>query len=101
MERRISLGTRIRAAVDAESLQRILSYRNLGRQCAPLALRRHYATSNTLAGTKQPSGRKQVTISNDDGRVPWGQLSSGEKVARTTQQTFNLGVILAGAIGLV
>jgi len=39
-----------------------------------------------------------VTPFNDDGRVPWGQLSGGEKVARTTQQGFNFGLILIGAV---
>ena len=101
MERRILLGIRLRAAVGAESLQQTLSNRSLGHQCGPFAFRRQYAASNTLTGTKEPSARKQVTVGNDDGRVPWGQLSPGEKVARTTQQTFNLGVILAGAVGLV
>ena len=101
MERRILLGIRLRAAVAAEVLQENFSNRSLGRQRGPFAIRRQYATSNTLTGTKEPSVRKQVTVSNDDGRVPWGQLSPGEKVARTTQQTFNLGVILAGAVGLV
>jgi len=33
---------------------------------------------------------------NDTGRVPWKQLSLGEKAARTTQQTFNLGLVLLG-----
>ena len=101
MERRILLGIRLRAAVAAESLQLNLSNRSFGRQYGPFAIRRQYAASNTLTGTKEPSVRKQVTVGNDDGRVPWGQLSTGEKVARTTQQTFNLGVILAGAVGLV
>ena len=101
MERRILLGIRLRAAVGAESLQKTLSNRSLGHQCGPFAFRRQYAASNLLTGTKEPSTRKQVTVGNDDGRVPWGQLSPGEKVARTIQQTFNLGVILAGAVGLV
>lgn len=101
MERRILLGIRLQAAVGAESLQQNISSRSLGRLCGPFAIRRQYATSNTLTGTREPLARKQVTVGNDDGRVPWGQLSPGEKVARTTQQTFNLGVILAGAVGLV
>ena len=40
--------------------------------------------------------RRSVTVINDTGRVPWGQLSLGEKAARTTQQTFNLGLVLVG-----
>ncbi len=95
------LGARLRAAVAAKPPHRILPSRDIGCQSLPFAIHRHYATSNTLAGTSKPSSRKQVTIGNDDGRVPWGQLSTGEKAARTTQQTFNFGVILAGAVGLV
>ncbi|KAK6596518.1 hypothetical protein H4I96_09170 [Botrytis cinerea] len=40
--------------------------------------------------------RKAVTTFNDDGRVPWRDLSRREKVSRTTQQTFNLGTVLVG-----
>lgn len=36
---------------------------------------------------------------SDTGRIPWGQLSLGEKAARTTQQSFNLGLVLLG-VGL-
>ena len=35
---------------------------------------------------------------SDDGRVQWGDLSRGEKVARTTQQSFNFLIVLAGAV---
>ena len=101
MKRKIYLGARLRAAVVAKSLQQSLSKRRVGRQCLPFTIQRHYATSNTLTGRNKPSARKQVTVGNDDGRVPWGELSTGEKVARTTQQTFNSAVILAGAVGLV
>ena len=37
-----------------------------------------------------------MTIVNDDGRVKWTNLTVREKVARTTQQTFNLGLIITG-----
>lgn len=40
--------------------------------------------------------RRAVTVANDTGRVPWQDLSTGEKAARTTQQTFNLGIVLLG-----
>ena len=56
---------------------------------------RVYASSSTLNSAKEPS-RKQVTIRSDDGRVQWNDLTVGEKAARTTQQTFNLGIILLG-----
>ena len=101
MEGRTVFGARSAAVGVVRVPQHRLSTRIIGRQCLPFAIHRYYATSNTLAGTTKPSSRKQVTIGNDDGRVPWGQLSTGEKAARTTQQTFNLGVILAGAVGLV
>ena len=58
---------------------------------------RRYATESTVTGSKNTS-RKQITVVSDDGRVNWGQLSLKEKAARTTQQTFNFGVILAGAL---
>lgn len=50
------------------------------------------------------SGRRQVTILNDDGRVQWNALSAREKLARTTQQSVNLvviavGMALTGAVG--
>ncbi|KAL8865433.1 MAG: hypothetical protein Q9174_006889, partial [Haloplaca sp. 1 TL-2023] len=50
-----------------------------------------------LSSTRTPS-RKAVTIANDDGRVEWKELSVGEKAARTTQQTFNFGIILTGLV---
>ena len=56
---------------------------------------RSYAGSTPSGSVKTPS-RKQVTVRNDDGRIQWGDLTVGEKAARTTQQTFNFGVILLG-----
>ena len=44
------------------------------------------------------ASRKQVTVVNDDGRVQWGELSVTEKIARTTQKTFHLGIILTGLV---
>ncbi|QSZ33119.1 hypothetical protein DSL72_002705 [Monilinia vaccinii-corymbosi] len=66
----------------------------------PLLAARLYATHTGLGTTStlsQPK-RKAVTTFNDDGRVPWRDLSGREKVARTTQQTFNLATILVGTI---
>lgn len=45
-----------------------------------------------------PSRRRAVTVVNDTGRVPWQNLTFGEKAARTTQQTFNFGLILLGIV---
>ena len=65
-----------------------------------LGLPRHYATQNSLGTTAAASGpkRKTVTPFNDDGQVPWNALSSGEKAARATQQSFNFGLILLGLV---
>jgi import inner membrane translocase subunit TIM21 len=62
---------------------------------------RFYATQTGLGTSNaQPSRprRKQVTTFNDDGRVPWGDLSGREKAARTTQQTFNFGMVIVGTV---
>ena len=61
---------------------------------------RRYVSSDGL-GSSPISSRKQVTIANDDGRVQWQHLSTREKAARTTQQTLNFGLILAGFVGTV
>ena len=58
---------------------------------------RGYATQSTLGRSTTPS-RKQITVVSDDGRVQWKDLSRGEKAARTTQQTFNFGLILLGFV---
>ncbi|KAF2098793.1 TIM21-domain-containing protein [Rhizodiscina lignyota] len=64
-----------------------------------IAASRQYATQSSLGGNpKNSSGRRQVTIASDDGRINWNELSTREKAARTTQQSFNLFVILAGVI---
>lgn len=67
----------------------------------PLIASRLYATQTGLGTTSNGSQfppRRGVTVFNDDGRVPWGQLSPAEKVARTTQQSFNGGMVLLGAV---
>ena len=66
----------------------------------PILAARLYATQTglgTTSGAPRPR-RKTVTPFNDDGRVAWGELSAGEKAARTTQQTFNFSFILLGAV---
>ncbi|KAK2007792.1 TIM21-domain-containing protein [Colletotrichum eremochloae] len=70
----------------------------LGPRLKPLLqLQRSYATQTGLGTTTAPgSKRKTVTPFNDNGSVPWSQLSTGEKAARATQQSFNFGLILAG-----
>jgi import inner membrane translocase subunit TIM21 len=59
---------------------------------------RSYATQNSLGTTAPQSKRRTVTPFNDDGHVPWNQLSAAEKTARATQQSFNFGMIIAGVV---
>lgn len=65
------------------------------------AVRRSYATANSLGEARKIPSRKPVTVLSDDGQVPWKDLSRGEAAARTTQQTINFGVVLAGVVGTV
>ncbi|KAI4095439.1 MAG: hypothetical protein L6R37_007079 [Teloschistes peruensis] len=70
-----------------------------GSRCSITKVSRSYATQHTLGQGSSPiSSRKQITVTNDDGRVDWRDLSVKEKAARTTQQTFNLGIILTGLV---
>ncbi|EKG17397.1 Mitochondrial inner membrane translocase complex subunit Tim21 [Macrophomina phaseolina MS6] len=67
--------------------------------CTPAASCRRYATQGGLGGaSKSSSTRRQITVANDDGRVRWGDLTAGEKVARSTQQSFNFLVVIAGIL---
>lgn len=59
---------------------------------------RSYATQNSLGTTATQTKRRTVTPFNDDGHVPWNELSAGEKTARATQQSFNFGMIIAGLV---
>jgi mitochondrial import inner membrane translocase subunit TIM21 len=80
-------------------LTRTVPLFNFPASLRPILAARLYATQTGLGttGTQRPR-RKAVTAFNDDGRVPWGDLSAGEKAARTTQQTFNFGFIILGAV---
>lgn len=63
----------------------------------PALVRQAPPPLQTRQQTTSPSSRRRaVTIVNDTGRVPWMDLSFGEKAARTTQQTFNVGLVLLG-----
>ncbi|CAK7565996.1 MAG: mitochondrial import inner membrane translocase subunit tim21 [Sporothrix epigloea] len=73
------------------------------------ALSRSYATqhqSHSTASSPSSSSssspasprRHSVTPFNDDGVVPWAELSTGEKTARAAQQTFNLGMVVLGVV---
>ncbi|GME59070.1 Mitochondrial inner membrane translocase complex subunit Tim21 [Neofusicoccum parvum] len=60
---------------------------------------RRYATNSSFGGApKSSSTRRQVTVANDDGHVRWGDLSAREKAARSTQQSFNFMVVIAGVL---
>ncbi|KAI4156499.1 MAG: hypothetical protein LQ340_000225 [Diploschistes diacapsis] len=50
------------------------------------------------ATTPNSPPRRAVTIVNDTGQTPWTALSKREKVARTTQQTLNLGIVALGFV---
>ncbi|KAH9876807.1 hypothetical protein IAQ61_002168 [Plenodomus lingam] len=45
-----------------------------------------------------PPPRKSITLTGDTGQVRWSDLSPGEKVVRTTQQSVNLVVVLVGIV---
>ncbi|KAK1774716.1 mitochondrial import inner membrane translocase [Copromyces sp. CBS 386.78] len=57
--------------------------------------RRQYAT--TQQG-QETSKRRAVTPFNDDGHVPWTQLSATEKAGRAVQQSFNFGLVILGVV---
>ncbi|KAK4125956.1 TIM21-domain-containing protein [Parathielavia appendiculata] len=59
---------------------------------------RRYATQHQQAGSTSESRRRAVTPFNDDGHVPWTELSAGEKTARAAQQTFNFGMVIVGLL---
>jgi import inner membrane translocase subunit TIM21 len=82
------------------SLARTVPLLSLPPSLRPVIAARLYATQTGLGttGTTPRPRRKAVTAFNDDGRVPWGDLSAGEKAARTTQQSFNFGLIILGAV---
>jgi mitochondrial import inner membrane translocase subunit TIM21 len=65
----------------------------------PLAVcSRFYATQNTTGSSSPSSKRRAVTPFNDDGHVPWTELSGGEKTARAAQQSFNFGMVIVGFV---
>lgn len=60
-------------------------------------------SNSSSANTSDPSAtaarRRAITVTSDDGRYHWSELSTGEKAARGTQQTFNAALVLAGLSG--
>ena len=53
------------------------------------------------ASSSAPPPRRAITVTTDDGRYQWSELSTSEKAARTTQQSFNFLLVAAGAAGTV
>lgn len=92
MESRILLTT----GPKCSALGTLLSFPS-GRRHTIIKSLRNYATQDAVRNPSTPS-RKQITVANDDGRIAWKELSVKEKAARTTQQTFNLSVILTGLV---
>ncbi|KAI1779597.1 import inner membrane translocase subunit tim-21, mitochondrial [Hypoxylon cercidicola] len=62
----------------------------------PLVARNAYATQHGSQNTA--SKRRAVTPFNDNGHVPWKELSAVEKASRATQQTFNFGLVIVGVV---
>ncbi|KAI1004378.1 hypothetical protein K3495_g3833 [Podosphaera aphanis] len=73
-----------------------LSVRGPTNHLRQLTFTRH--SSQSKLGTLPPTTkRKSINILNDNGLVPWSELSGKERVARLTQQTINLSLIAVGA----
>lgn len=72
-------------------------YKSVIKESLRLTVRSH-ATQSFLGTGPANTTRKQVTVIGDDGKVQWKDLSIREKAARTTQQSFNLGVIVTGLL---
>ncbi|KAI0541110.1 import inner membrane translocase subunit tim-21, mitochondrial [Xylaria digitata] len=64
----------------------------------PLLAQRSYATHRDSGKTSTGSRRRAVTPFNDDGFVPWRELSIAEKASRATQQSFNFGLVVCGLV---
>ncbi|KAI5922603.1 import inner membrane translocase subunit tim-21 [Camillea tinctor] len=57
-------------------------------------------TTGTGSNEKGPSSpkRRAVTPFNDNGFIPWNELSIAEKASRVTQQSVNLGLVMLGIV---
>lgn len=63
---------------------------------ASIPLRCYATTSSSKSTSNAGPKRRSITPFNDNGHVPWKQLSVGEKAGRATQQSFNFGMVLVG-----
>ena len=77
-----------------------LACRARANQASPAAVARSYATQST-SSSNPSSRRRSITVTSDDGRYNWSELSRGEKAARSTQQTANFLLVAAGLTGTV
>ncbi|GAB1316647.1 mitochondrial import inner membrane translocase subunit tim21 [Madurella fahalii] len=71
------------------------------RSLRPAFIPRHHqpgghGTRHKHQASSAETRRRAVTPFNDDGHVPWTELSAGEKTARAAQQTFNFGMVILG-----
>ncbi|KIW14743.1 hypothetical protein PV08_07527 [Exophiala spinifera] len=70
----------------------------------PGQARRHTRRASSSASSSSSSSttpRRSITVTSDDGRYNWSDLSTSEKAARGTQQTFNFLLVAAGLVGTV
>lgn len=59
------------------------------------------ATHSSTSSPPPKPQRKSISLTGDTGQVRWSELSPGEKAVRTTQQSFNLVVVLVGIVATV
>ncbi|KAI1119396.1 import inner membrane translocase subunit tim-21 [Nemania sp. NC0429] len=64
----------------------------------PLILRRSHASHRGPGKDPTAPRRRAVTPFNDNGFVPWNELSAVEKASRATQQSFNFGLVVVGLV---
>ncbi|RYP26428.1 hypothetical protein DL767_008052 [Monosporascus sp. MG133] len=66
-------------------------------QLRPVVSIRSYATHHSTASSSSAAPkRRAVTPFNDNGFVPWRELSATEKASRATQQSFNFALVVLG-----
>lgn len=83
-------------------LPRVQAPSSTRRPRAAFSTTRHAQATPSFPGSPAPMPpRKSITLTGDTGRVHWNALSPGEKVVRTTQQSFNLVVVAIGVIATV
>lgn len=87
-------------SLKARTLQQACrTYTNTPYSSNQLISQRQYATNTSNTNTKPL--RRSITVTSDDGRYAWSELSKREKAARTTQQSFNFVFVTAGALATI